>query len=105
MDDADVRVLVERTEAALAGLDGLAPDDAGAATDAVAALVGLYGEALVRIVAIVGLEVLAGDELIRHLLMLHGIVPLEVPEGSAGSGGDASFIPLDSIGVRRGSPA
>jgi len=102
MDDSEARELVERAEAALARLDALLPDAAGAATDAVAALAGVYGEALVRIVAIVGADALTDDELVRHLLMLHGLVPLEIPEAVVG---DGAFIPVESIGVRKASPA
>jgi len=99
VDDAEARALVERTEAALARLDGLAPDAAEVAVEALGALVTLYGEALGRVAAAFGVDVLSADELVRHLLVLHEIIPAE-PLDAGGS-----FIPLDSVSVRRRSPA
>ncbi|MBV8979475.1 MAG: hypothetical protein JO086_01100 [Acidimicrobiia bacterium] len=98
MDDAEARSLVERTEAALARLDGLSPDAAEVAVEALGSLVTLYGEALMRIAAAFGVEGLTADELVRHLLVLHEIIP-ESPND------DPSFIPVESIAVRRRSPA
>jgi Fe-S cluster biogenesis protein NfuA len=79
---------VARVEALLEELDRL-PEGAGRelATALVGALLDLYGEGLARIVAEVAerdrdgelAAVLAGDELVAHLLLLHGLhpVPLE----------------------------
>ena len=56
------------------------PDARDVATELVQALLDLYGEALARMVGEVPEPAaLAGDELVSHLLMLHGIhpVPLE----------------------------
>jgi Fe-S cluster biogenesis protein NfuA len=58
-------------------------------TDVVSGVVGLYGEGLARILAIVQrqagqaqagavLEALAGDELVSHLLLLHDLHPIPV---------------------------
>ncbi|MBV8986475.1 MAG: hypothetical protein JO248_18755 [Acidimicrobiia bacterium] len=99
MDDAEARALVERTEAALARLDTLPADAAEVAVDALGSLVTLYGEALSRVAAAFGVEVLTADELVRHLLVLHEIIP----DDSAGD--DSSFIPVETIGVRKRSTA
>jgi len=53
------------------------------ALDTVQALLELYGEGLERIVAAVGpqqTQVLAGDELVEHLLLLHGVHPVGVEQ-------------------------
>jgi Fe-S cluster biogenesis protein NfuA len=55
------------------------------AMDAVTALSELYGAALARVMALVDgepriLGALVGDELLRHLLVLHGIHPLPVAD-------------------------
>jgi Fe-S cluster biogenesis protein NfuA len=71
----------------VAELDGLlqeieAIEDESARTTSVATiqtLLELYGEAMARIIARVGPEMsqsLAGDELIAHLLLVHGLHPL-----------------------------
>jgi Fe-S cluster biogenesis protein NfuA len=69
--DAEARELAARLEHQLEALEALPP----AATDAVATLLELYGEGLARIVARVPGDALAGDELIGHLLMVHGLHP------------------------------
>lgn len=69
MDDREARELVGRIEALLEGADE-------AATELVAALLDLYGEGLARVLALVGdPAALAGDELVAHLLLLHGLHP------------------------------
>jgi Fe-S cluster biogenesis protein NfuA len=68
MDDAEVRELVARVESLLGGLDERA-------TEAVQALVELYGEALARFVA--GADPTA-DELLSHLLLVHDLHPVDV---------------------------
>lgn len=73
MNDAEARELVGRVDGLLTGLHGQA-------LEAVAALVDLYGEALARVVARVPATELAGDELIRHLLIVHGLHPQSVEE-------------------------
>jgi Fe-S cluster biogenesis protein NfuA/nitrite reductase/ring-hydroxylating ferredoxin subunit len=85
--DTDARERVDRIEALLDRVDAL-PDPAGreVATQAVEALLELYGEGLARLVGHAAelddgrlAEALAGDELVSHLLLLHGLhpVPLE----------------------------
>src|ERR687883_908897 len=68
MGDAEVRELVARVESLLGGLDDRA-------TEAVQALVELYGEALSRLVA--GAEP-TQDELLSHLLLVHDLHPVDV---------------------------
>jgi Fe-S cluster biogenesis protein NfuA len=68
MDDAEVRELVARVESLLGGLDARA-------TEAVQALVELYGEALARFVR--GADPTA-DELLSHLLLVHDLHPVDV---------------------------
>lgn len=79
MHDAAVREQVQELEALLARVEEL-PD--GEARDvslrAVEGLLGLYGEALARIVALAPpevLECLRADELLDQLLLLHGLHP------------------------------
>jgi Fe-S cluster biogenesis protein NfuA len=69
MRDAEVRELVGRVEHLLEQLDGDAR-----ATEAVQALVDLYGEALARFVA--GADP-AQDELLSHLLLVHDLHPVD----------------------------
>jgi Fe-S cluster biogenesis protein NfuA len=68
MDDAEVRELVARVESLLGNLDERA-------TEAVQALVELYGEALARFVA--GSDP-TQDELLSHLLLVHDLHPVDV---------------------------
>ena len=82
MDDRDARERVARVEALLDDVDAFTDRAArDTATELVQGLLDIYGEALGRIVTrdpqlAAGL---AGDELISHLLLLHGLhpVPLE----------------------------
>jgi len=73
MDDREARELVARVEALLEEVEGLEP-----ATQLVQSLVDLYGESLRRIVAGGLPRELAEDELIGHLLLLHGLHPVPV---------------------------
>jgi Fe-S cluster biogenesis protein NfuA/nitrite reductase/ring-hydroxylating ferredoxin subunit len=88
LDDRAGRERIAAVERLLEGVDGLADPAARAtATDLVAALLDLYGEGLARLVGCVAAHddggelaaALAGDELVAHLLLLHGLhpVPLE----------------------------
>lgn len=84
MHDQDARDAVARVEALLEEVDSLAdPAARDKATECVAALLDLYGEGLARIVEQVSerdsdgmAEAFAGDELIAHLLLLHGLHPI-----------------------------
>jgi Fe-S cluster biogenesis protein NfuA len=82
MEDAEARERVARVEGLLADLEALAdPVARERSTDCVQALLELYGEGLRRIVASGGLaEDLAGDELVSHLLLLHGLHPVPIEE-------------------------
>ncbi len=82
MDDRYTRERVERVETLLEQVENLPdPDARDVATELVQALLDLYGEAFARLVERADApEKLTGDELVSHLLLLHGIhpVPLEV---------------------------
>ena len=70
MRDEEVRELVGRVEGLLEQLDG-----EGKASEAVQALVQLYGEALARLIA--GADP-TQDELLSHLLLVHDLHPVDV---------------------------
>jgi Fe-S cluster biogenesis protein NfuA len=89
LDDRQVRERVARLEALLERIEAL--PDGGArstATETIQALLDLYGEGLARIMEYVAgqdgpgggalLERFAGDELVSHLLLLHGLHPVDV---------------------------
>jgi Fe-S cluster biogenesis protein NfuA len=73
MDDAEVRELVGRVERLLGETAGEPK-----ATEAVQAVVELYGEALRRVVERFQLEGLVEDELLMHLLLVHDLHPVDV---------------------------
>ncbi|MFH0241028.1 NifU family protein [Streptomyces sp. HK10] len=84
-DDEYARGQAARAEELLSALESL-PDSAAAAraTDTVQTLVGLYGDCLARIMDHLSREEggggdavrrLAGDELVGHLLLVHGLHP------------------------------
>ena len=73
MNDQEARELVGRVDGLLAGLDAQA-------LEAVTALIDVYGEALARVTERVPAIDLAGDELISHLLIVHGLHPQSVEE-------------------------
>jgi Fe-S cluster biogenesis protein NfuA len=83
LDDAAARDLVERLESLLARLEALSDQlTRTMALDAVESLVRLYGEGLARILEQVEgarvpalTQALARDEVVSHLLLLHGIHP------------------------------
>jgi Fe-S cluster biogenesis protein NfuA len=88
LDDAAARDLVERLESLLARLEAL-PDPLarGMALDAVESLVRLYGEGLARIVEQIETaadpaltNAIAQDEVVAHLLLLHGLHPEPLDE-------------------------
>lgn len=72
MTDAEVRERVSRVEELLGAIEDDQP-----ALAAVGAIVELYGEALRRVVS--GADVV-GDELLSHLLLVHGMHPVDVEE-------------------------
>jgi Fe-S cluster biogenesis protein NfuA/nitrite reductase/ring-hydroxylating ferredoxin subunit len=80
MDDQLARERVARIESLLEEIEGL-PDPVARdrCTEVVGALLDLYGEGLARVVERVPApESLLEDELIAHLLLLHGIHPVPV---------------------------
>jgi Fe-S cluster biogenesis protein NfuA/nitrite reductase/ring-hydroxylating ferredoxin subunit len=84
LDDREARERVARVESLLEEVEALAdPVARDRATDLVQALLDLYGEGLARIVERASerddgtlAEALAGDELVSHLLLLHGMHPV-----------------------------
>jgi Fe-S cluster biogenesis protein NfuA/nitrite reductase/ring-hydroxylating ferredoxin subunit len=80
MDDQEARERVGRIEAMLEDIESL-PDPVAQArcTEVVSALLDLYGEGLARIVGRTPEpQALVEDELVAHLLLLHGLHPVPV---------------------------
>ena len=87
MEDHEARERVARVEALLGEVEALAdPAAKEKALEVVQALLDLYGEGLERLVTVLAerddgelAEAVAADELVSHLLLLHGLhpVPLE----------------------------
>lgn len=82
MEDAQVQELVGRVEAALAAVEALPPAARECALDALAELLTMYGEGWRRTLEVVAarsgpnaVDRLVADELIGHLLMVHGLHP------------------------------
>lgn len=80
MDDLQARELVARVDALLEEVEGFAdPAARDKTTELVGVLLDLYGDGLARLVARVSdVETLQDDELVSHLLLLHGIHPVPV---------------------------
>jgi hypothetical protein len=84
VDDGTVRERVGEVEQAIASLEGLPPAPRETALAAFGALVELYGEAWARALDHLertspdALPGLAEDELVGHLLMIHGLHPSSV---------------------------
>lgn len=84
MEGEDPRELVGRVEGLLEEVEALAdPASREKATEVVSALLDLYGEGLARIIEQVAerddgtvAEAMASDELVSHLLLLHGLHPV-----------------------------
>jgi Fe-S cluster biogenesis protein NfuA/nitrite reductase/ring-hydroxylating ferredoxin subunit len=91
--DGAARDRVARVEALLEAVEGLSDDRARAlATDIAQAMLDMYGEGLDRIVGVLAAHddgtlarELAGDELVAHLLLLHGLHPVPVDERVRGA--------------------
>ena len=97
---------VERIETLLDELEGQPR-----VTELVQALIELYGEGLRRIAARLDLREVTGDELVDHLLFLHGLHPVPVEERVAGAleemrpyldahGGDVRLLGIEDGVVR-----
>jgi Fe-S cluster biogenesis protein NfuA len=83
MDDREARERVARVDALLEDVEALAdPAARELALDLVQALLELYGEGLARITG--GADP-RSDELVGHLLMLHGLHPVPVGERVTGA--------------------
>lgn len=105
-----VEAQVQRVEAALEAVETLPTASREIALDALHELLALYGAAFARVLerlegstGRVAPTTLAEDELIGHLLMVHGLHPLgfedpgEVPGAPGGP-------PLVQLGMSRASP-
>jgi len=91
LDETAVAERLSRLDRLLEQIESAPGPMTGAAIEAVQALTEVYGEALARVLdqADTGLvDRMAGDELIGHLLVLHGIHP-EPPERRAARAVDA----------------
>jgi Fe-S cluster biogenesis protein NfuA/nitrite reductase/ring-hydroxylating ferredoxin subunit len=80
MDDLQARELVSRVDALLEEVEAFSdPVARDKTTELVAALLDLYGDGLTRLVARVAEpEALDEDEVVSHLLLLHGIHPVPI---------------------------
>jgi Fe-S cluster biogenesis protein NfuA/nitrite reductase/ring-hydroxylating ferredoxin subunit len=87
LDDKGLQERVARMETLLGEIETLAdPNARTRAAEVVGVLLELYGEGLARMMEVVArgeerdriFEALAGDELISHLLLLHGLHPLDL---------------------------
>jgi Fe-S cluster biogenesis protein NfuA/nitrite reductase/ring-hydroxylating ferredoxin subunit len=120
MDDGDARERIGRVETLLDQVDTLAdPRAQELATEVVQAMLELYGEGLARFVDLVAARdadgelatAVAGDELLSHLLILHGLHPQpledrvrmaldEVRPYLESHGGDVELLAIDEGIVR-----
>lgn len=85
MNDEQARERAARLEELLEALETLPPAARDTATEAVATLLDLYGEAFARIAGRLPADLLAGDELIAHLLMVHDLHPAPVEQRVEGA--------------------
>jgi Fe-S cluster biogenesis protein NfuA len=85
MTDEQARERAARLEELLEALEGLPSAARETATETVATMLDLYGEALARIAARVPADALVGDEVVAHLLIVHGLHPVPVDERVEGA--------------------
>ncbi|MFD2764912.1 hypothetical protein [Micromonospora eburnea] len=111
LDDAAVEPRLARLDAVLGQLEQTPGRTAELALEAVELLTGVYGEALARVTDLAAasppaLDRLTGDELLRHLLLLHRIHPDPVERRVAGAVDDlrpqlrAQGAEIALVGVR-----
>jgi Fe-S cluster biogenesis protein NfuA/nitrite reductase/ring-hydroxylating ferredoxin subunit len=115
MDDAQARERVARIEALLEDVERLGdPAARDTAMELVETLLDVYGEGLARVVAHGDAELaqaLAGDELVAHLLLLHGLHPVSLEARVRGAladvrpyleshGGDVQLVGVEEGVVR-----
>jgi hypothetical protein len=123
MEDREARQLVTEVESRLERLDHLEEGDRTAAHAAIAGLLDLYGEALRRLLGEGQrrddgswlVRFARTDELVSHLLLLHGLHPdgeaplekllaSETPAAPAHPAGATSEPELVHLGSRTGAP-
>jgi Fe-S cluster biogenesis protein NfuA len=75
--------MIERVEALLDEVDAFPEPQRATATELVQALLDLYGEGLAKIVAAGAVPV--EDELVAHLLLLHGLHPVPLEDRVTGA--------------------
>ena len=80
MTDEQARECAARLEDLLGALERLPPAARDTATEAVATLLDLYGEGLARIAARMPADALVGDEVVAHLLIVHGLHPVPIEQ-------------------------
>jgi Fe-S cluster biogenesis protein NfuA/nitrite reductase/ring-hydroxylating ferredoxin subunit len=120
LDDGAARERVARVDALLENLEGaIGAVPVDTAVELVQALLDLYGEGLARVVSHVAARdddgamarALAGDELVSHLLLLHGLHPVPLEARVAGAlaevrpyleshGGDVDLLGIEEGVVR-----
>jgi hypothetical protein len=113
-DGPGVEALIARFDDDLDRIERVPGPTVDAARDAISTLAGIYGEALARIVDSLEPAVvrrLAADELVGHLLALHGVHPDPVDDRirrvladaapRLGTGGRAELTGIDAGGVAR----
>src|SRR5262249_27698649 len=79
LTDQDARERAARVEALLERLEAADEATRAVATEALEALMALYGEALARLVDRVPPDLVVGDDVIAHVLLLHGLHPIDAP--------------------------
>lgn len=98
--DAAVRERLTDLDVALGDLEQ--SPDGGPALDAVAVLLEIYGEALARVLDHADpatRAALTADELVGHLLELHGIRPPTVPARPEREPRGSAFIPVEALAL------
>jgi Fe-S cluster biogenesis protein NfuA len=101
--------MIDRVEALLDTVETFPPQQREVATELVQALLDMYGEGLSRIVAAGPVPV--EDELVAHLLLLHGLHPVPLHERVIGAldevrpylvahGGGVELVGVDEVVVR-----
>jgi hypothetical protein len=107
VNEREIQERVARIEELLDEIDAIAdPHDRDTATELVQALLDLYGEGLRRVLARANPQALAADDLISHLLLLHGLHPvppearLRAAFGDLGAdAGKVELVRIDELGV------
>jgi len=111
LTDREAAERAARIESLLGALEAVGDPARSVAIDALKAVMDLYGEALARLAAHVAPETLAADEVVAHVLLLHGLHPVDVDarvanalaalRGSLGAQGAAVDLAEIAGGVAR----